>query len=75
MMLPAARSPACTVREADNTVVQGALDEDEVSEVGVDRHQHALVGDCPLQDDAITRIRRIGTNLHDIVTLLAEPIG
>ncbi len=48
---------------------------DEAPKVGIYRDQHALLGGGPLQDDAVTRVRRIRADFGHVVTLLAEPVS
>ena len=63
------------VWKSDETRVCNAVQVDERSEVGVNRHENPPFGRSLLQQSTITGIRAEFSGLDDIVTAAAKPVG
>ena len=62
------------IREAHQAGVQHAIDEHQLSEVGVDRDQDPAFGTGPLEQSPIAGIRFELTRLEDVMALDAQPV-
>lgn len=63
------------VRQPNYATVGRASDNEELSEILIHRHEHAVLRSCPLQQNPVTRIRASFARLNDVIALAAQPLG
>lgn len=63
------------IRQPNHSAVLSPLQEHELAEIAVDRHDDATLSDPPLQNGGISGIGAAVTDFDDIVSLFTKPIG
>ena len=63
------------VRQPDKAAMGNIVYKDDLPEVLIDRHQDASLRRGPFEQRSIARIETTLATLHDILPLLAQPVG